>query len=401
VSIRALRFLIPVFALPLAGCGPAALRDQSSSTSCPVGLCQNSGSTSGTSGGTSGGNTSGQSASLGAFSATVALALGTLYGPAKDGFVVASARLDGVAGTSRLQVMVGPWNVGLADMGHAYLVNTGTTYFSTAQLTVPIPAGSYFQILCDGGSSCANGGYLGNAELTFQPVQSASGNAVFGSPSGFSLGQVNGPAPSDGFALIYGRLDGRGGQSLVQINTGATSPPANEAGYGYAYNNGATYWGAAQVMVPVHRGEYYQALCDGQTSCSGGGWLGDSLAYFIPVGSAQGVTALGTSTTATLGSAYTAATDGILFLYGRSDGQADSLHSLQVDAGASLPTAIELGWGYSFNWNDQNGSGYLGSYQLKIPIQAGQAYQYLCDGNSSCQSSSLGQPLTYFLPVSF
>jgi len=100
----------------------------------------------------------------------LALALGTVYGPAAtDGFVFVSGRHDGAGGVMSVQVNVDTSNPPATDRGKGYSYNNGVTYLGSVQLTVPVRKGEYYRILCNGGATCGGSSFIGEYNAYFTP----------------------------------------------------------------------------------------------------------------------------------------------------------------------------------------------------------------------------------------
>jgi hypothetical protein len=78
-------------------------------------------------------------------------------------------------------------------------------------------------------------------------------------------------------------MDGTTGRVKVSVNADTSNPPTTQRAWGKSYNN-STYYGFVQLTVPIRKGEYYRILCDGAASCTAPKFIGDLLAYFIPLG---------------------------------------------------------------------------------------------------------------------
>ncbi|AXK81573.1 hypothetical protein DW352_14230 [Pseudolabrys taiwanensis] len=102
------------------------------------------------------------------------------------------------------------------------------------------------------------------------------------------------------------------------------------------------------------------------------------------------------SGTLTLGTVYGPATsDGLLIVQGRQDG-ASGQSFLSVNADTSNPPTTQRGLQYSYN----NGTGYLGTVYMTVPIKAGEYYRVLCNNGTSCGGTSfIGIASYYFVSL--
>ncbi len=201
------------------------------------------------------------------------VALGTIYGPAmSDGILSAFARLDGVGGSGQLAVVADSSPAPNTTLGYGYMYNNGVTYPGSAQVTVPIRKGEYYQIQCN----VPSGGICGNYIGYLTPV--GASQSVFSPMVNQSQAIVYGPATSDGILSAFARLDGVGGSGQLAVVADSSPAPNTTLGYGYMYNNGVTYPGSAQVTVPIRKGEYYQIQCN----VPGGGICSKYIGHFTP-----------------------------------------------------------------------------------------------------------------------
>lgn len=324
-------------------------------------------------------------------SSLTTVALGTVYGPlSNDGFVVVSGRMDGVAGLLRVSVNADRTAAPSVERAWGYAGNNGSTYVGSLQLTVPVRAGEYFQILCNGLSACPTG-YIGLPQMYFfaRPVFSTASPA----PTTLSLGQIYGPVSTDGYLVASGRLDGASGLAMLSVSAGYGSPSV-PIQWAYSYNTGSTYYGSFQLMAPVRSGQYVQVLCNGGTACGGSEFVGGANFSFVPVSTTSGI---GAPVTVSQGIAYgPIGVDGLIITSGRTD-NAVGISSMAVYTAPSLSSSPFLA-GYDYSYN--NGSTYLGSFQLKIPVIGGQYFEVACDDQVNCNGGRVvGSEALLFFPL--
>jgi predicted RNA-binding protein with TRAM domain len=308
------------------------------------------------------------------------VAQNAIYGPAPgDGYLSAFARLDGVGGSGQLAVVADGSPSPTAEVGYGYMYNNGVTYPGSAQVTVPIRKGEYYEVQCQ----VPAGGWCNDYVANFALADASQ--SPFGSRASVAQEKVYGPAPSDGFLSAFARLDGVGGSGQLAVVADSSSSPSTPVGYGYMYNNGVTYPGSAQVTVPIRKGQYYEVQCD----VPAGGWCNDYLGYFV---SAQ--TAMSAAVGLSQGHVYgPAASDGLLSAFARLDGVGDVSGQLVVVADGSPSPSTPVGYGYLYN----NGVTYPGSAQMTVPIKKGQYYEIQCDVPAGGWCSDYEG---YFTPIS-
>jgi hypothetical protein len=132
------------------------------------------------------------------------LTLGTVYGPAAtDGFVIAQGRIDGVGGINMsLSVKADTNNPPQTERAFQESYNSGSGYYGTIFMTVPVKAGEYYQILCNNSTTCGGGAFVGSSSFYF--VSSGGSGTSGGSSSPTSPGGNSGNIQYNGSGSFAG-----------------------------------------------------------------------------------------------------------------------------------------------------------------------------------------------------